>query len=119
MDIPRIFWRRFLYYIVKIHIMMALLKCLGSGWAASFTLADLGSCGTTDSFLKVGHAERTLRAHQITACALFTPRKQAYEEYLTSCCDDDPPDEAKWYEERANESTHFFSSNLCKFSSTY
>ena len=64
-----------------LHIKLTLLKCLGdilsiSGWISVIEQAGVAASGTAQSFLKAVHVKNTLRAHQITACALFYLRQQ-------------------------------------------
>ena len=54
---------------------MAILKTHGdwlqsSRWTHALTQAEIGSSGTTDSFLRAAHIGKTRRASQITAAAL-------------------------------------------------
>ena len=69
-----------------LHIKMTLLKAMGalldgSGWVSALISANVATSGTADSFLKVSHVKKTLRAYQITACALFSLRKEAFQEH--------------------------------------
>ena len=73
-------------YVVMLgglHIKMTLLTCLGdlldgSGWTSAISHAQVASPGTADSFLKASHVKKTARAHQVTACALYNLRPDAY-----------------------------------------
>ena len=74
-------------YVVMLgglHIKMTLLKCLGDlldgcGWTSALIQAEIANPGTADSFLKASHVKKTARAHQVTACALYKLRQDAYD----------------------------------------
>jgi len=66
---------------------MAALKTMGdwlqgSGWVQALVQAEITSAGTADSFLRASHVSRTRRTHQVTAAALSTLQRQAYDHYL-------------------------------------
>ena len=96
-------------YVVMLgglHIKMTLLKCLGdlldgSGWTSAISQAEVASSGTADSFLKASHVKKTARAHQVTACALYKLRQDAFTDDETDASFDD------WSQERRTNSVQF------------
>ena len=85
---------------------MTLLKCLcdlldGSGWTSAILRAQVASSGTPDSVLKASHVKKTARAHQVTACALYNLRQDAYIK-----CGTETTQEA-WSLERRGSSVQF------------
>ena len=97
-----------------LHIKMVAFKCLGyilreSGWTGALEQAKITSAGSADAFLKVVHVKKTLRAHQITAWALFKLKNAAYKEYLDSSEDcNEIISFDEWSEVRCKESQQFF-----------
>ena len=78
---------KFVILFGGLHIEMAALKIVGdwlqgSGWVQALVQAEVTSAGTADSFLRASHVSRTRRAHQVTAAALFTLQKNAYNHYI-------------------------------------
>ena len=51
----------------------------GSGWVQALVQAEITSAVTADSFLRASHVSRTRRAHQVTAAALWTLQRRAYD----------------------------------------
>ena len=73
----------FVIMLSDLHIKMALLKALGdlldgSGWTSALVQAEIGTAGTSNSFL-----EKTAAARQITACALYKLWQASYVEWQT------------------------------------
>ena len=67
-------------YVVMLgglHIKMTLLKFIGDllnrrGWTSAISQANIATPGTAEGFLKASHVMKTARAHQVTACVLYT-----------------------------------------------
>ena len=100
----------FIIMLGGLHIKMALQKAVGdlldgSGWTSVLEQAGVASPGTADSFLKAAHVKRTARAHQLTACALYNLRHQAFLEYQHSQQETLSFD--NWCHERADRSPQF------------
>jgi len=96
----------FVVMLGGLHIKMTLLKCLGdlldgSGWTSAISQAAVANPGTADSFLKASHVKKTARAHQVTACALYKLRQDAYNEIGTDIAIE------VWTEERSINSAQF------------
>ena len=77
------------------HIEKALWSCVGdmlesSGWETMLIQAGIAESGTADAYLKGAHICRTRRVHQITALALFTLQKQAFQTYIDNCIGPSP-----------------------------
>lgn len=65
---------------------MAALLVLGhwledSRWSSALMQANIVSPGVVNSFLKSSNVKRTWRADQVTAAALYSLLRQAYDEY--------------------------------------
>lgn len=87
---------------------MTLLKCLGdlldgSGWTSAISQAGIATPGTADSFLKASHVKKTARAHQVTACALYKLRQDAY----TTCTDETGVTREVWSNQQSTHSVQF------------
>ena len=83
---PQEYGEKFVVFFGGLHIEMAALKILGdllqgSGWVQALVQAEIASAGTADFFLRASHVSRTMRAHQVTAAALFTLQQLAYKHY--------------------------------------
>ena len=81
--------REFVIMFGGLHIELTALKTLGdlldsSGWTSWLVQAGVASSGRADSFLNATHITRTRRAHQLTACALYSALQQAYKDYANS-----------------------------------
>ena len=79
----------FVVVLGGLHIEMAFMSMIGdvlegSGWVDALIKSGLGSPGLVESFLSSSHLKRTRYAHKITACALYSLLRQAYQE---SDCD--------------------------------
>ena len=66
---------------------MAALKTVGDWLQGSVCVqalvqAEITGAGRADSFLRTSHVSRTRRAHQVTAAALSTLQRWAYDHYL-------------------------------------
>ena len=73
----------FVIMLSDLHIKMALLKALGdlldgSGWTSALVQAEIGTAGTSNSFL-----EKAAVARQITACALYKLWQASYVAWQT------------------------------------
>ena len=60
-----------------------------SGWTEALTEADVATCGTADSFLKVSHITRTRHAHQMTALVLSKLQQDAFDSSDSKASKDD------------------------------
>lgn len=94
-----------------LHIEMVALKVLGdllegSGWTGALVQAGVATPGTADSFLKAAHVTRTRRAHQVTACSLYSLMEKAYTEDNLHAGDDRKSLE-NWCAERAKSCPQF------------
>ena len=79
--------QKFVVVCGGLHIEMAALKTVGdwlqgSGWVQALVQAEITSAGSAYSFLRASHVSRTRRAHQVTAAALSTLQRRAYDHYL-------------------------------------
>ncbi|CAH0381202.1 unnamed protein product [Bemisia tabaci] len=78
---------KFVVMLGGLHIEKAILNVLGdlldgSGWVETLVEAGITSSGRAQSFIQVHHIKRTRHAHQVTLCALFVLKKQAYSNYV-------------------------------------
>ena len=87
---PREFGKdHFVVVLGGLHIEMAFMSMIGdvlegSGWVDALIKSGLGSPGVVESFLASSHLKHTRYAHKVTACALYSMFRQAYQE---SDCD--------------------------------
>jgi len=92
---------------------MAALKTVGdwlqgSGWVQALVHADITNAGTVNSFLRASHVSRTRRAHQVTAAALSTLQRRAYDHCLELSDERDEELELDdWCQQRAKTCTQF------------
>eukprot|EP00745_Piridium_sociabile_P003240 TRINITY_DN11945_c0_g1_i1.p1 TRINITY_DN11945_c0_g1~~TRINITY_DN11945_c0_g1_i1.p1 ORF type:complete len:368 (-),score=62.14 TRINITY_DN11945_c0_g1_i1:49-1152(-) len=81
--------KQFVVMLGGLHTEMAFLKALGnllrdSGWTDTLVEANIASTGTADSFINASHVTKTRRAHQFSACALYSLITKAYKTYVVS-----------------------------------
>ena len=66
-----------------LHVEMVMLKVIGNwledtGWSNVLCTSEVAEQGTANSFIWGSHVSKTRKAHQITACALYSLMKKAY-----------------------------------------
>ena len=76
----------------ELHIEMAAFKLVGEWLAGSWwTYAIVEAQVATDVFTNVTLLSKTRYAHQVTAAALFILQKRAFDKYVESIPNDEPP----------------------------
>ena len=60
----------------------------GNGWTGALMEADVSSQSKAESFLAAASVTRMKRAHQITACSLYSPLTKAYADFCGDDCED-------------------------------
>ena len=92
---------------------MGFMKAIGEwledcGWTAALVDANI-TYGTADSFLKASSVTCTRRAHQITACSLYTLLVRAYDAYEEIVHHGDTVLSFKdWCDKRKSDSPQFY-----------